>query len=109
MTRSAGRESRCAWRTVLTTLIGVGLTAVSVGAQVSGADRSGAAALTPLTRAGAIDVALSRGAHVALARSDSLLARATLTAAREYANPSASLTYTRDEPHYHGVLNFPFD
>jgi len=63
----------------------------------------------PLTRAAAIDTALTRGAHVALARADSLVARATLTAVRGYPNPVANLTYSRDVPHYHGVLSLPFD
>jgi len=65
--------------------------------------------LAPLTRAQAIDTALAQGAHAALARADSLIARATLTAAQGYPNPVANLTYTRDEPHYHGVLSVPFD
>jgi outer membrane protein, heavy metal efflux system len=70
---------------------------------------AGDSQLPTLTRAAAVEMALTGGTHVALARADSLVARATLRAAREYPNPVANLTYSRDEPHYHGVLSLPFD
>src|SRR5215469_14675590 len=70
---------------------------------------SSADVLMPLTRGAAIDTALTRGSRVALARADSVMARAQLTMARELPNPVANLTYTRDLPHYHGIFNFPFD
>ena len=65
--------------------------------------------LQPLSREAAADAALTHGARAALARADSLVAGATLLSARAYANPTANLTYTRDTPHYHGILSFPFD
>jgi cobalt-zinc-cadmium efflux system outer membrane protein len=44
-----------------------------------------------------------------LARADSLVARATLVSAREYANPTATLSYSKDTPNYHALFNFPLD
>ncbi len=86
---------------------GAGL--ASVGRAGPDAAGSSAEVFVPLTRAAAIDTALIRGARLALARADSLMARALLGTAHEYPNPVANLTYTRDEPHYHGILNFAFD
>jgi cobalt-zinc-cadmium efflux system outer membrane protein len=65
--------------------------------------------LEPLTRVAAADAALAHGVRAALARADSLVARATLVGAREFANPTANLTYTKDTPNYHGIFNIPFD
>jgi cobalt-zinc-cadmium efflux system outer membrane protein len=109
MIPGAGRPSRSPWPLHVMSVIGLGLAVAGVGAQSPGADTVPPMALRPVTRAKAIDLALSQGPHVALARSDSLLARATLTAASELPNPTATLTYTRDEPHYHGIVNVPFD
>lgn len=102
------------------TLVLVGSVGAGAGAQTLGGDgrataidaRSGdsrADALVPMTRSAAIDTALARGSRVALARADSVMARALLATAQEFPNPVANLTYTRDEPHYHGIFNFPFD
>ena len=68
-----------------------------------------AMALAPLTRIAAVDAALTHGVRAALARADSLVARATLISSQEYANPTANLTYSKDTPNYHGILNIPFD
>jgi len=63
----------------------------------------------PLTLREAVDSAVTRGTRVALARADSATARAGLTAAREWPNPTLSFQYTRDTPHYHGFVEFPID
>ena len=68
-----------------------------------------AQALRPLTLTEAVDSAVARGTRVALARADSATARAGLTAAREWPNPTLSFQYTRDTPHYHGFIDFPID
>jgi cobalt-zinc-cadmium efflux system outer membrane protein len=65
--------------------------------------------LAPLTRAAAIDATLARGPRAAFARVDTAVARAALTTARGYANPVANLTYSRDAPHYHGIVSLPID
>jgi outer membrane protein, heavy metal efflux system len=62
-----------------------------------------------LTLRDAIDAAVARGTRVALARADSATARAGLTTAREWPNPSVNFQYTRDTPHYHGFLEIPID
>ncbi len=62
-----------------------------------------------LTRAAAADAALSHGVRAALARADSLTARATLIASQEYANPTVNLTYSKNTPNYHGIFDIPFD
>ncbi len=69
----------------------------------------GADSLAPLTRVAAIDTAIARGAHVALARADSLVARAVQRTAREFPNPVANVTVTRDEPHWAWLVTQPFD
>jgi outer membrane protein, heavy metal efflux system len=63
----------------------------------------------PLTLREAVDSAVARGTRVALARADSATARAGLTAAREWPNPTLTFQYTRDTPHYHGFIEFPID
>jgi cobalt-zinc-cadmium efflux system outer membrane protein len=112
---------------VIARVVAVVLTATCVAALTSAADAQQpavdtagrvAAALpapspdgqpTPLTLAAAEDAALASGPHAALARADALVARAALVSARELPNPVANLSYTRDTPHYHGILNLPFD
>jgi outer membrane protein, heavy metal efflux system len=63
----------------------------------------------PLTLSEAVDSAVAHGTRVALARADSATARAGLTQAREWPNPTLTFQYTRDEPHYHGFIEFPID
>jgi outer membrane protein, heavy metal efflux system len=46
---------------------------------------------------------------MALARADSLTARATQRVAHEFPNPVANVTVTRDEPHWAWLLTQPFD
>lgn len=66
-------------------------------------------ALTPMTRAAAIDAAARRGLRGAFAQQDSAAAHAELDVARGYPNPVAQLTYSRAVPFYHGVLSLPVD
>ena len=66
-------------------------------------------AQTPLTRAAAIETALSRGARLAVARADTAVAGAQLLAARARPNPSLSATYSRAFPNYHVVADVPID
>ncbi len=118
MLRGAVGAARCGrWFGVAALLIGIpgrgalaqgGAVATAGNAAVAG-ESSSAESFVPLTRLAAIDTALIRGARLALARADSLMARALQGTAHEYPNPVANLTYTRDEPHYHGILNFAFD
>ncbi|HZS60218.1 MAG TPA: TolC family protein [Gemmatimonadaceae bacterium] len=63
----------------------------------------------PLTLREAVDSAVARGTRVALARADSATARAGLTQAREWPNPTLTFQYTKDTPHYHGFIEFPID
>ena len=67
------------------------------------------AALEPLTRAAAANAALTHGVRAALARADSLIARAAVISSETFANPTANLTYSKDTPHYHGIFSIPFD
>jgi outer membrane protein, heavy metal efflux system len=73
---------------------------------VSGA---GDRALQPLTRAAAADAALAHGARAALARADSLVARAAVVSAGQHDNPTAALSYSKDSPNYHALFSYPFD
>jgi outer membrane protein, heavy metal efflux system len=82
--------------------------AAAVGAQ-SVSPVTSPSLLEPLTRAAAADAALTHGVRAALARADSLVARASLITSEEFANPTANLTYTKDTPSYHGIFNIPFD
>ncbi|HKE92368.1 MAG TPA: TolC family protein [Gemmatimonadales bacterium] len=63
----------------------------------------------PVSRADAIDAALSRGARGAFARADSQAAAGVLRGARAYPNPALSATYTKDTPHYHLIADVPLD
>jgi cobalt-zinc-cadmium efflux system outer membrane protein len=73
------------------------------------AGRAGAQTLRPVSLHDAVDATLTRGSRVALARADSSAARAGVVGAHEWQNPTVSLQYTRDTPHYHGFLEIPID
>ncbi len=70
---------------------------------------SPAAAQRPVTLAEALDAALAASPSVAVARADSGMARAELRTAREWPNPDLAADYTKDAPHYHVVLEQPFE
>ena len=63
----------------------------------------------PVTRAQAIESAVSRGARAAVARADTLVAAAQLLTARSWDNPSLAATYSKSLPSYHTIVDFPLD
>ena len=69
----------------------------------------GLAGQQPITRQQAIDAAISRGARAAVARADTLVGAAQLISARQWENPSLSLTYSKSVPNYHEILDLPLD
>lgn len=72
---------------------------------------SGLSAQTPraVSRADAVAFALAHGPRVATARADSAAAYGDLAAARAFANPSFSATYTKSVPRYHYIFDIPID
>ena len=69
----------------------------------------GLAGQQPITRQQAIDAAISRGARAAVARADTLVGAAQLISARQWENPSLSLTYSKSVPNYHEIVDLPLD
>ena len=67
------------------------------------------AAQQPITRQQAIDAAVTRGARSGVARADTLVGAAGVASARQWENPSVSLTYSKSLPTYHEILDFPLD
>jgi cobalt-zinc-cadmium efflux system outer membrane protein len=63
----------------------------------------------PVTRAQAIESAVTRGARAAVARADTLVAAAQLLTARSWDNPSLAATYSKSLPSYHTIVDFPLD
>lgn len=63
----------------------------------------------PVTRAQAIEAALTRGARAAFARADTAAAAALLHGVRLYPNPLVSAAYSKDPPHYHVLADLPLD
>lgn len=63
----------------------------------------------PVTRADAVESALSRGPRLAAARADTALAAAQLLSARLLADPALALAYSRARPLYHVTVDLPFD
>ena len=63
----------------------------------------------PVTRAQAIESAVTRGARAAVARADTLVAAAQLLTARSWDNPSLAATYSKSAPSYHTIVDFPLD
>lgn len=63
----------------------------------------------PITRAQAIESAVTRGARAAVARADTLVAAAQLLTARSWENPSLAATYSKSAPSYHTIVDFPLD
>ena len=66
-------------------------------------------AQTPLTRSGAIDAALNRGARLPVARADSAVAGAALIAARARPNPTLNGSYSKSVPNYHVSADIPLE
>ena len=65
--------------------------------------------IAPLSRAAAVNAALTRGARVDISRADTLVAWATLTTARTLPNPNLALGYSKDPPNYHVAFELPID
>ena len=68
-----------------------------------------AQSLVPLSRAQAIDAALSRGARLGVARADTAIAYAALISARAFQNPTLSTSYSKSTPQYHVTVDLPLD
>jgi cobalt-zinc-cadmium efflux system outer membrane protein len=83
---------------IVTTL----LLAIALGAPTAGAQEA-----RPLTRAAAIDAALSKGVRLPAARADTLVAAAELLTARTLANPTLTASYSKSVPQYHAELELP--
>jgi cobalt-zinc-cadmium efflux system outer membrane protein len=63
----------------------------------------------PVTRAEAVDNALSRGPRLAAARADTSLAAAQLLSARLLPDPAVAFSYSKSRPLYHVTVDLPFD
>lgn len=61
----------------------------------------------PLTRADAIESAMTYGLALRAARADTLAASGQLIAARAFANPGLTASYTKSAPQYHAELELP--
>ena len=68
-----------------------------------------ASAPQPVTRAEAVAAALARGPRLALARADSVAARAQLSLARQFENPIFGASYSKSTPQNHFSLDVPLD
>ncbi|HEX4634049.1 MAG TPA: TolC family protein [Gemmatimonadales bacterium] len=62
-----------------------------------------------ISRADAVALAVARGPRAAFARADSLGAAGDLAAARAFANPAFSATYSKSVPRYHYIVDIPID
>jgi cobalt-zinc-cadmium efflux system outer membrane protein len=65
------------------------------------------AQVRPVTRAEAVAVAVAQGPRVAVARSDSAAAVASVSRAKKWENPLFAFDYTRDTPKQHYSLGIP--
>ncbi|HEX9218665.1 MAG TPA: TolC family protein [Gemmatimonadales bacterium] len=63
----------------------------------------------PVTRADAVAAALTRGARVALGRTDTIAALGAARTARAFPNPTVAGSYTKDTPNYHLLGDLPLD
>ncbi|HEY8309771.1 MAG TPA: TolC family protein [Gemmatimonadaceae bacterium] len=63
----------------------------------------------PLSRAEAIQTALGKSVLVTAISADTLAAAARLRSAREYPNPSLTLSYSKDAPQNHILFGVPLD
>lgn len=63
----------------------------------------------PVTRADAVESAVTHGPRLAVARADTALASAQLLSARLLADPALALSYSKARPKYHATVDLPFD
>ncbi|HEY2375848.1 MAG TPA: TolC family protein [Gemmatimonadaceae bacterium] len=68
-----------------------------------------AVAQRPVSRAQAIDAAVTVGPRLALAQADTAVALAALISASALPNPTLAASYTKDLPTRHATLEFPLD
>lgn len=68
-----------------------------------------ASAQRAVSRAEAIDAAVSVGPRLAVASADTAVAVAALTTAHALPNPTLAASYTKDPPPYHSTLEIPLD
>ena len=61
----------------------------------------------PLTRAAAIEAAVTHGVRLPAAEADTLVAAAQMITARTLANPALTANYTKSAPQYHVELELP--
>jgi len=64
---------------------------------------------TPVSRADAVESAVTRGTRLGIARADTAAAFANLLTARSFENPSFSADYSKSTPRYHFSLDLPID
>jgi cobalt-zinc-cadmium efflux system outer membrane protein len=84
------------------------LAVLLVGAAGAAASRAGAQqARVPLSRAAAIEAALTRGVRLPTAQADTLVAAAQLLTARALGNPVLTASYSKSTPQYHAELELP--
>jgi cobalt-zinc-cadmium efflux system outer membrane protein len=62
-----------------------------------------------VTRADAIEAAVTVGPRLAVAQADTAVALAALITARALPNPTLTATYTKDPPPYHSTVELPID
>ena len=68
-----------------------------------------ALAQRPVTRAEAVDAAVTVGPRLGVAVADTAVALAALITARALPNPTLAASYTKDPPPYHTSLEIPLD
>ncbi len=82
---------------------------VTIAVSICAFASSAASQVRPISRANAIDAAVSRGARVAIAAADTAVGRGQLLTAKSFPNPTLSASYTEDTPRYHLELEVPVD
>jgi outer membrane protein, heavy metal efflux system len=92
-------------RTIFASLAMVATAAGPCAAQRAG-QRAGQ---RPVSRADVVAAALARGPRITFAKADSTAAHAGWSIARQFENPALSLSYTKDTPQRHVLMNVPLD
>lgn len=78
-------------------------------ASVSMLSMRGVEAQRPVSRADAVDAAITVGPRLAVASADTAVALAALITARALPNPTLAASYTKDPPPRHATLEIPLD
>jgi cobalt-zinc-cadmium efflux system outer membrane protein len=82
---------------------------IAVAGALLAATTASAGAQQAVSRADVIAAALARGPRIAFARADSTTARAGLGIAKQYDNPTFSLSYSKSVPQQHISMDVPID